>query len=113
MAACPACCLPWHASAAAAAVWWQPHAAAGATPVTEVLLARDSSCVRYGPGGRPAKRAKPKRGGSGAGGKGGAPGVTWSALPAALAASGPYVIGLTERGAEARLLDPLNAAGGH
>lgn len=77
----------------------------------EVLLARDASCVRYGPDGRPAKRAKPKRGSGGAGVKAGAVALTWSAPPAALGSSGPYAVGLTEQGAEARLLEPLTITG--
>ena len=77
----------------------------------EVLLARDASCVRYGPDGRPAKRAKPKRGSGGAGVKAGAVTLAWSAPPAALGSSGPYVLGLTEQRAEARLLEPLTFTG--
>ena len=67
--------------------------------------------MRYGPDGRPAKRAKPKRGSGGAGVKAGAVALAWSAPPAALGSSGPYVLGLTEQGAEARLLEPLTVTG--
>ncbi|PRW34079.1 glycoside hydrolase isoform A [Chlorella sorokiniana] len=84
-----------------------PAAAMVAVSPSEVLLVRDTSCVRYGPDGRPAKRAKPKRGSGGVGVKAGAVALAWSAPPAALGSSGPYVLGLTEQGAEARLLEPL------
>jgi hypothetical protein len=62
-----------------------------------VLLAKDNSGVLYGADGRPSRRSS-----------GGA--VTWSAAPAVLAISQPYALALTESGAEARLLQPLNAA---
>ncbi|KAI3425935.1 hypothetical protein D9Q98_007907 [Chlorella vulgaris] len=64
---------------------------------SEVLLAKDNSGMLYGADGRPSRRSS-----------GGA--VTWSAAPAVLAISQPYALALTELGAEARLLQPLNAA---
>lgn len=77
-----------------------PCLLAPAATTAEVLLARDSSGVLYGPEGRPSKRG----GGSGA--------VDWAVSPAVLAVSEPYAVAVSEAGVEARLLQPLNAAGG-
>ena len=90
--------LPMHARAAGA----------------EVLLARDSSGVLYGSGGRPSKRRNSSSSGGNSNGSKAKDGgsVALAAPPLALAVSGPYAVALAEAGGEARLLEPLTHAEG-